>query len=437
MAVVAPFAGLRYDPTRVGELGPVLAPPYDVIGLADHAALEEQHPQNVVRLELPRGESDARYAEAARLLQTWKEQGLVRSDVGRAFYVYEQQFRLPGAAAGARVFARRGFFAAVRLEPFERRVILPHERTLAGPKQDRLKLMRATRTQISPIFGLYRDAEGAARAIIDEATARPVEVDVTLADGVRHRFWTVTEPAATAGLERALADKQILIADGHHRYETMLTLGPELRSLDFAAGQAAADFAMMFLARAEDPGLLVLPTHRMVRGLNDFDFPALCAAASPAFDIVDGDEDTAEAIEERLGREGTAGVVFAVRVPGRARTAWFTLKPIVDLSALGPPALCKLDVTVLHGVILGPLLAIDEAAMADQTFLSYTHDTAEALARVTAGDAQVAFFMNPTKVGEVLAACEAGFVLPQKSTYFYPKLATGLVMYGLDGPAPR
>ncbi|MES1166017.1 MAG: DUF1015 domain-containing protein, partial [Verrucomicrobiota bacterium] len=265
MAVVAPFAGLRYDPTRVGELGPVLAPPYDVIGAAEHTALEEQHPQNVVRLELPRGESDARYAEAARLLQTWKEQGLVRPDAGPAFYVYEQQFRLPGAPASARMFARRGFFAAVRLEAFERRVILPHERTLAGPKQDRLKLMRATRTQISPIFGLYRDAEGAARAIIDEATARPAEVDATLADGGRHRLWTVTDPAATAGLARVLADKQILIADGHHRYETMLTLGPELRSLDFAAGQAAADFAMMFLARAEDPGLLVLPTHRMVR----------------------------------------------------------------------------------------------------------------------------------------------------------------------------
>ncbi len=436
MAVVAPFAGLRYEPTRVGELGPVLAPPYDVIGETEHVALEEQHPQNVVRLELPRGESDARYAEAARLLQTWKESGILRADATPAFYVYEQQFRLPGAAAGARLFSRRGFFAAVRLEPFDRRVILPHERTLAGPKQDRLKLMRATRTQISPIFGLYRDAEGTTRAIIDAAAAGPAEVDVTLPDG-RHRLWRIADPAATTTLARLLADKQILIADGHHRYETMLTLGPELRSLDFAAGQAAADFAMMFLARAEDPGLLVLPTHRMVRGLSDFSLPALRAAASPAFDIVDGDEVTAEAIEERLGREGTAGVVFAVRVPERAQTAWFTLKSLVDLSALGPPVLCKLDVTVLHGVLLGPLLAIDEAALADQTFLSYTHDTAEALARVAAGDVQAAFFMNPTKVGEVLAACEAGFVLPQKSTYFHPKLATGLVMYGLDGAAPR
>ncbi len=262
-------------------------------------------------------------------------------------------------------------------------------------------------------------------------------MDTTTADGGGHRLWRLGDPAAIAGLVRLLADRQILIADGHHRYETMLTLGPELRALDYAAGEAAADHAMMFLARAEDPGLLVLPTHRMVKGLGDFDFAALCAAASPAFDVVDGDEATPEAIDERLGREGTRGVVFAVRVPGRAQTAWFTLKSIVDLSALGPPALRKLDVTVLQGVLLGPLLAIDEAALAEQRFLSYTHDTAEALARVAAGDVQVAFFMNHTKVDEVLAVCEAGFVLPQKSTYFHPKLATGLVMYGLDGPAPR
>ncbi len=194
-------------------------------------------------------------------------------------------------------------------------------------------------------------------------------VDATTADRVRHRLWRLADPTAVAGLVRLLADKQILIADGHHRYETLLRLGPELRALDYAAGDADADFAMMFLARAEDPGLLVLPTHRLVKNLPEFDFRELRAAAGAAFDIVEGDEATAEAIEERLGREGTAGVVFAVRVPGAARTTWFTLKSIVDLSALGPPALRKLDVTVLHGVILAPLLGIDAAAMESQSYL--------------------------------------------------------------------
>ena len=435
MADILPFSGIRYDPARVTDLSRVLAPPYDVIGDAERAALEGLHPQNVVRIELPRGEGDARYAEAARLLGEWMSGRVLRADAQPAFYVYEQQFTLPHAAG--RLYSRRGFFAAVRLEPYERRMILPHEKTLVGPKEDRLKLMRATRTQISPIFGLYRDADGKARELIDGATAATAALDATTADGIRHRLWRLAAPAATAGLVRLLADKQILIADGHHRYETLLALGPELRALDYAAGGAAADFAMMFLARAEDPGLLVLPTHRLVRDLPEFDFPALRAGAGAAFDIVEGDEATAPAIEERLGREGTAGVVFAARVPGREGTTWFTLKSFVDLSALGPPALRKLDVTVLHGVILAPLLGIDAAALESQSYLAYTHDTAEAMARVAAGDVQVAFFINPTKVEEILGVCEAGFVLPQKSTYFQPKLATGLVMYGLDGPAPK
>jgi uncharacterized protein (DUF1015 family) len=435
VADVAPFLGIRYDGARVGDMSRVLAPPYDVIGEVERAELEARHPQNVVRIELPRGEGDARYAEAAQLLGAWREEGILRADASPALYVYEEQFTLPQAPG--RIYTRRGFFAAVRLEPFERRVVLPHEKTLAGPKEDRLKLMRATRTQISPIFGLFRDADGNAREIIDAAAAMVPAVDATTSDRVRHRLWRLGDPAAIAGLVRLLADKQILIADGHHRYETLLGLGPELRALDYAAGGAAADFAMVFLARAEDPGLLVLPTHRLVRGLPGFDFGALRASASAAFDVVDGDEATAAAIEDRLGRAGTAGVVFAVRVPGRAQTTWFTLKSIVDLSALGPPALRKLDVTVLHGVILAPILGIDAAAMESQSYLGYTHDTAEAMARVAAGEAQAAFFMNATKVEEVLAACEAGFVLPQKSTYFQPKLATGLVMYGLDGPAPR
>jgi len=286
------------------------------------------------------------------------------------------------------------------------------------------------------VFGLYRDAGGAARAIIDEVAAGAPTVDATTTDGVRHRLWVITGAPAVDGLRTLLADKQILIADGHHRYETMLGMAPELRPLDAAAGSAASDFVMMFLARAEDPGLLVLPTHRMVKDLPDFSFDGLVAAAGAAFEIAQGDEATAAEIEARLTREGEKRVVFAVRAPGRP-TVWMTLKPILDLSALGPPALRNLDVTVLHGVILGPLLAIDAEALANQSFLTYTHDSAEALARVERGEVQAAFFMNPTKVEQVLAACEAGFVLPQKSTYFLPKLATGLVMYRLEGAAPR
>jgi uncharacterized protein (DUF1015 family) len=432
MADISPFIGLRYAADRVGDLASVLCPPYDVINDEQRGELEARHPENVVRLELPRGADDGRYTSAARLLAAWTAEGILRPDAREAFYLYEQQF-----GYGGQRYTRRGFFAAVRLEPLERRVVLPHEKTLSAPKEDRKRLLRATRTQISPVFGLYRDAGGAARAIIDEVAEGAPAVDATTTDGVRHRLWPMTTAAALDGLRVLLADKQILIADGHHRYETMLGLAPEMRPLDVAAGAAASDYAMMFLARAEDPGLLVLPTHRLVKDLPDFSFDGLVAAASAAFDVSQGTEKTAEEIEARLARDGAKRVVFAVRAPGRPSTFWLTLKPILDLSGLGPPTLRNLDVTVLHGVILGPLLAIDAEALANQSFLTYTHDTAEALARVESGDVQAAFFMNPTKVEQVLAACEAGSVLPQKSTYFLPKLATGLVMYRLDGAAPR
>src|SRR6188472_3354115 len=230
MADISPFAGLRYATDRVGDLASVLCPPYDVIGEDERSELEARHPENVVRLELPRGNDDARYATAARLLGAWTTEGILRAENREAFYLYEQQFGYDGQR-----YTRRGFFAAVRLEPFERRVVLPHEKTLSGPKEDRKRLLRATHTQISPVFGLYRDAGGGARAIIDEAASGAPAVDATTADGVRHRLWVITAAPAVDGLRALLADKQILIADGHHRYETMLGLAPELRPLDVAA----------------------------------------------------------------------------------------------------------------------------------------------------------------------------------------------------------
>ena len=224
-------------------------------------------------------------------------EGILRAEAREAFYLYEQQF-----GYGGQRYTRRGFFAAVRLEPFERRVVLPHEKTLSAPKEDRKRLLRATHTQISPVFGLYRDAGGAARAIIDEAAGGAPAVDATTADGVRHRLWVITAAPAVDGLRTLLADKQILIADGHHRYETMLGLAPEMRPLDVAAGAAASDYAMMFLARAEDPG------SAGAADAPDGERPARLqlrrpgrAAAAAAFD------DRAGRRDDRRGDRGAAG----------------------------------------------------------------------------------------------------------------------------------
>jgi uncharacterized protein (DUF1015 family) len=432
MAEIVPFAGLRYDLARVGDAARVLAPPYDVIGEAERAELEARDQHNVVRVELPRGEGDARYGAAANLLRAWLAEGVLRREQTPSMYVYEQQFSWAG-----KTYTRQGLVAALKLEPFEKRVVLPHEHTLTGPKEDRRKLLVATRTQISQVFGLYRDADGIAKAELDAITAAAPALDTSTPDGTRHRLWVVSEAARLNRLAGILRDKQILIADGHHRYETMVGLRGELRGQGGAGAREPADYGAMFLARAEDPGLLVLPTHRLVRDLPDFSQTAFLSGAAAAFDVIPGDETTAQAVEARLAQlsvaeDGSPRVVFGLRAAGKRGPTWLVLKPIVDLSALGPPALRNLDVTVLHGVLLGPLLGIDAAAMAKQSNLLYTHDTSEALARVDAGEVQAAFLMNATSVSQVLDACEQGHVLPQKSTYFQPKLATGLVMYQVE-----
>ena len=433
MAQIAPFRGLRYDLSRVTDAGALLAPPYDVVSESERAALEARHPNNVIRLELPRGDGDTKYANARALLDAWVAEGVLRRDDAPALYVYEQQFRHPAGSGHA--YARRGFFCRLRLEPFERRVVLPHEKTLAAPKEDRMKLMRATRTHLSQVFALYRDPEGATSEALASVDARPPLLDAVGPDGCRHRLWALTDAPSVGALVRALAPKQVMIADGHHRYETMVTLRDELRPAALPLGAAAADWGSLFLARAEDPGLLVLPTHRLVRNLPDFDVGAFRQRAARVFDLTDGDETDALAIERRLIDAGRTRVTFAVRATGRAATLWLGLRADADLSPLGPPALRGLDVSVLHGLLLGPMLGIDAAAMARQAYLGYTHDTTEALGEVAAGRAQAAFLMNATPVDQVLSACEAGFVLPQKSTYFQPKLGTGLVMNPFEGPA--
>ena len=429
MAVIAPFRALRFNSTRFPDLGPLMAPPYDVVSAVDREALEQRHERNVIRLDLPRGEGEARYENARLLLDRWRQDGTLRLDPQPAIYRYEQTFQHP---PGGRRYVRTGFIALLRLTPFSDRVVLPHEHTLSGPKLDRQRLILATRAHFSQVFTLYRDPDGESESALAPFAQRAADVDAVTPDGCRHRLWVITDSAAIARLTQVMAEKQLMIADGHHRYESMVSLREQMRPAGLAPGQAGADWGPIFFARAEDPGLLVLPTHRLVKNVPVELFSTLLPRAATWFEIAAGTERTAAAIEDRLTREGAIGVTLALRTPEQESTWWLRLRPDADLSALGPPALRSLDVTVLHGLILGPLLGIDREAMAKQSFLSYTHDTDDALARLESGEAQGAFFMNPTQVIEVLEACEGGFVLPQKSTYFQPKLATGLVMAHIE-----
>jgi uncharacterized protein (DUF1015 family) len=422
MARIAPFRGLRFDLARCGEAKGLLAPPYDVIDEEERRGLE-RNPHNVVHLDLPRGQGEERYRDAARHLEGWIADGSLRFEERPVLYRYRQDFACRG-----RTCSRQGFIALLQLEPFSAGVVLPHERTLSGPKVDRLNLMRATGAEFSQVFMLYRDPAGEAEAAL--AGEGPSEVDATTPDGCRHRLWVIDDPVAHERVVAVLAGKQVMIADGHHRYETMLALRDEVRPPGRPPGESLADWGTVFFARAEDPGLIILPTHRLVSGLPADALEAIPELARPWFQVTVAPADDAETIERRLGK--AVRVTFAFRRAGSAETVWLELRPEVDLSSLGPPVLRGLDVTVLHGLILGPLLGIDAEALAQQSNLAYTHDAHQTMERISSGAAQAAFLLRPTAVGDVLAACEAGFVLPQKSTYFHPKLASGLVMHRID-----
>ena len=435
MPRIAPFRALRFDSQRLPDTARVLAPPYDVISPAQREVLEAQHPRNIVHLDLPRGEGDAKYDGARAMLDTWTAEGVLREDAAPAIYRYEQTFSYD-MGSGPRTYTRQGFFALILLSPFSDRVVLPHEHTLSGPKVDRFKLIKTTQAHFSEIFVLYRDPRGEAEAILERAASRAPDIDATTPDGCRHRLWVVTDPTAIAQVAAVMAPKQVMIADGHHRYETMVAIRDALRPAGAAPGKSQADFGPMFFARAEDPGLLVLPTHRMVHGLDEKVLDALAERCQPWFEVEAGQESDAVRLGERLRRAGEATVAFAVRRPQQADTLWLRLRKNADLSRLGPPTLGCLDVSVLHGLILDPILGIGAEAMAKQQNLTYSHDLAETLETVASGKVQAAFLMNATKTHQVLDACEAGFVLPQKSTYFQPKLATGLVMQKIRPELP-
>jgi len=433
MAEIAPLTPLRYDLSRLkGGLGAVVAPPYDVISPAQRAELAARDSHNVVRLILPEAEGDGKrdkYAHAADLLARWRSEGVLVRDEDPSFYRYDQTFRAPGQAEGPTT-RRRGFLALVRLVPFAQRVVLPHERTLSGPKEDRLKLFRATRTNLSPGFMLYRDARRELDVPLD--TAEPL-AEFSTPDGVHHALARVRGRDALRAIVEGVARSTLLIADGHHRYETALRYSEEAGS----ASQGEHLYFMTFLANGDDPKLVVFPTHRHVHSLPSFSFDALVSRARDFF-VVEALEAgvAAGAVLERLRRAGQRGPsVAACAVDGRV--ALLTLRSDISLDGhptLGqkPAVLRKTDVTVLHAGILESVLGITPEAQVAKTNLWYPQDASEALRELRAGRGQALFLMNATPVAQVREVAEAGEIMPQKSTFFYPKVATGLAVHTLE-----
>lgn len=432
MAEIAPLSALRYDLSRLskdGGLGAVVAPPYDVIGPEERAALAARDPHNIVNLILPEGEGDAKYARAAQLFTAWRNKGTLVRDEEPGFYRYEQTFTPPGGGASK---TRRGFLGLVKIVGLHEKIVLPHERTLSGPKEDRLKLFRATRTNLSPGFMLYRDSERAIDSAIDSAT--PI-TEFRTPDGILHRFGKVAGRDAVRAIVDGVAKSSLLIADGHHRYETALRYMEETTS---TGGQRQEHhFFMVFFCNGDDPNLVVFPTHRHVHSLAAFDFDALVEGARSLFDVslLPGGASAADMLSTLGSSGGSRPSLVACAADGRA--ALFVLRADVDLGQhplLGqkPDVLRRTDVALLHLGVLEPVLRITPEMQAAKQNIWYPQDAAQALDELRRGKGQVLFLMNATPTDQVCRVAEAGEVMPQKSTFFYPKIVTGLCIHTLE-----
>ena len=435
MPEIRPFRALRFDPESVGDLSKVVCPPYDVIGSELHLKLLARSPFNAIRLDLPETqpgeEPDDRYRRAGRILSAWRSGGSLHKDSRPSLYVYEQSYVVPGSD---QTRTQRGFFGRLRLENFgPGSGVLPHERTLSAPKEDRYKLLRATSVNTSPVVGLYADPSGASVEAMARIASRVADIDVVDDDGVRHCLWQVPEDGSAGDLVHVLIDaagrKPITIADGHHRYETSLRYRDERRANKTGETDPAFDFVLMLFLETTGQKLTVLPTHRVVRGLDEKGARSLLERAQSLFEV--------QPVAGRGGLEAAfASVTLAPAGEGRmglwTRNGGAVLRARRDAFVPFLPhsgeALQRLDVTLLQ-IALDRLCGIDLPAITGGR-LAYTKSVREALDWVDDGSdgADAAFLLDPTPVAEIEAVAGDGDVMPQKSTYFYPKALTGLII---------
>jgi uncharacterized protein (DUF1015 family) len=420
MARIEPLHAVRYEPRTAGALENLVAPPYDVIDDALRRELVGKSPFNIVEVDLPIDETGGDpYAKATNTFEAWLQQGVLVKEREPSIWVMRQQFRL-----GDQTLNRTGFFARVRVEEYGRGRIRPHERTHPGPKEDRLRLTRATRANLSPIFSLFHDPGDAAHAVLEPITQTDPFWTVVDADGIADRVWRVTDADTIAGLQDALADAELLIADGHHRYETARVYAEEI------GGDGDHRYVLMFLCSLEDPGMVILPTHRLLTGLKDAaKQEALAETLRADFDIEEL-RDPSE-LEPPAGETPAFGYMDAhFKKPFR-----LTLKDhaIADAAMNGKPAAYRrLDAAVLEALVLRGPLGMSEDDISHLNGLAYSKDFGDALDAVESGRVDAAFFLRGTPIDQVREVAAEGETMPPKSTFFYPKIPTGLLINPLE-----
>ena len=433
MTEIRPFRGLRYDPTKVNP-SDVIAPPYDVVGADAVKALHSRSPYNAAHLENPAGSERDRYAGAAKLIAQWNKDGALKRDAKAAYYVYEQRAKIPTGTGGSRTVSRRCFFARTRLHRPEEGIIRPHEATLTGPREERMKLLQATKTNISPVFGMFLDPSGDAKKLLAEVAKREPDFEATDAVGDRHRLWAVSAASEVKTLTDAVAASNVTIADGHHRTHTALDYLDLARNAKKGkwTGNEPENFVLMGLIPEDDPGLVILPIHRLIHG----EVPGDILLQLSALYRVEA-APSAEAAWEQVQANRLGPFTFGLLGAGGPHSAHvLTARSPQAIENAMPQRISAaskgLDALVLTETILTPVFGITRQVLTQGKRVTFTESLTEAEAAVHHGEAELAFLVNATRVEQVTHVADAGEVMPQKTTFYYPKLATGMVFNPLD-----
>lgn len=433
MPEILPFAGIRFNPEVVGDFSRVVAPPYDVIDPQQHQDFLDADPHNCVRLILGSnpGEAGDYKQEAGRMAQ-WLAEGILIRDPAPRYYLIEDSFHLPGEASPRR---RWGIIGRVRLEPLDSGSIHPHERTHKGPKEDRRRLMHAFRGNLSQVFTLFDGDAGSVRDTLGGVFASPPILDITDWEGIGRKMWVVEDESVISRISEQLSDRSLYIADGHHRYETALAYSQEMAASDPNPGSDKGYwFVTMALVGLEDPGLAILPTHRLLHGLEDFEFSNLIACLEEVFSIRDVEPEVQESILAGSSPEHMEGRGFILFDPAGNRLVRATLRDDVDLEARIPDLpgpVRDLDVTLAERMVMMECLGMTREQISHQENLEYFKDVQRAMNRARSGG-QVLIIMHPTGIPDLIAVTGARERMPQKSTFFFPKMLSGLVFYPHD-----
>lgn len=434
MAVLLPFQGLRYNPNKVKDLRKVVCPPYDVIDSHAQDRYYHAHEYNMIRVELGKENPEDtptknRYTRAAAFLKDWVKQGVLERDSEPSVYLYKLEYDLPGHEKKT----LKGFFSLVQLEEIGKGKIFPHEFTFPKAKQDRLRLMRACHANISPIFMLYSDPVGEVMAALERSVdeARPL-ITFIGEEGIHHRLWKISASAAVDGLCDSMKDHPLFIADGHHRYETALTFMTEMREKDHSPGPHPYEAVFIFCSNMDDAGISLLPIHRAIMNPLPCDLKTLKHRLAESFEVthLDFNNITESRVRKKLfeamltsGESGTAFGLYA-----KTERAFHLLKLKPDQAPRSSKALDALDVSIFQKIILEGALGITDPAAKKESQVQFFKDEEAGVKMVQNGSAGLAFFLNPTKIRQVRDVVLVGDRMPQKSTYFYPKPLTGLVL---------